>query len=131
MPLHGLARLAVCLFAISILFPIGGSLFIAAPPPRWLGVTDVAVAALFFGATALVTARAQRRVADNHRVAALRITQTVLGIVPVLLAVYFIAGSRLNWTVLVLGIAWRLWLLLYSLPFLIAALQTHESNGIP
>jgi hypothetical protein len=113
-----------------MLFPIAGSLFVTASPPRWLGVADVAVAALFFGSIALVAVRAQPRVADHHRVAASHITRTLLGIVPVLLAAYFIVGSRLNWTVLVLGITWRLWLLLYSLPFVIAAFQADKRSEI-
>jgi hypothetical protein len=32
-------------------------------------------------------------------------------------------GSRLDWTVLVVGLAWRAWLLRYTLPFLAAALD--------
>ena len=43
---------------------------------------------------------------------------------PVLIAAYFVVGSRLNWTVLVIGLAWRIWLLLYSMPYLVAASQT-------
>jgi len=62
-------------------------------------------------------------VADHHRLAALRITQAVVGAAPVLIALYFIAGSHLNWTVLIIGLAWRIWLLIYTLPFLLAALE--------
>jgi len=123
MSLHTLGRASVALFAVSTIFPIVGALFVASLPPRWIGIADVTVAAALFGLTAVVVARERRSVADHHRLAALRITQAVVGAAPVLIAVYFIAGSHLNWTVLIIGLAWRIWLLIYSLPFLLAALE--------
>src|SRR6267154_2225196 len=48
--------------------------------------------------------------------------QIALGAVPLLIAAYFVVGNRINWAVLVIGLASRLWLFLYSLPFLVAAL---------
>ena len=125
MPLYALARVAVALFAVSFIFPIVGGLFVATSPPRWLGMTDVVIAVAVLGSTAVVVARARRSVADHDRLAALRISGTVLGVVPVLLATFFVVGSHVNWTVLVIGLAWRTWLLLYSLPYLIAALRVH------
>jgi hypothetical protein len=123
MSLRTLGRASVALFAVSAIFPIVGGLFVATSPPRWIGITDVILAAGLFGFTALVAARARSSVCDHHRLVALRISQAVLGAAPALIAIYFIAGSRLNWTVLLLGLAWRIWLLIYSLPFLVAALQ--------
>ena len=87
-------------------------------------MVDVALAVMLFGVTAVVVSRMRRSVGDRHRLNALRITQIALGAVPVLLAAYFVVGNRINWTVLVIGLAWRLWLFLYSLPSLVAALQT-------
>ena len=86
-------------------------------------MADVGIAAALFDSTALVVARQRHKVADHDRLAALRISGTVVGMVPVLIAAYFMVGSRVNWTVLVIGLAWRGWLLLYSLPYLVAALQ--------
>ena len=65
--------------------------------------------------------RARNAVSDRHRLAAFRLGQLVLGVIPVLLVAYFVIGIRLNWTVLIIGLAWRAWLLLYTLPFLLAA----------
>ena len=123
MPQAALARLSVALFVLSVLFPIAGGLFVASQPPRWLGITDVVVAATLFASTVLVVARQKRNVGDHDRVAALRINQTVAGVIPLLLAGYLVIGSRLNWTVLIIGLAWRGWLLLYSMPYLIAAFR--------
>ena len=95
----------------------------ATSPPRWIGITDVILAAALFSVTAVVVARGRSGVADRHRLIAFRISQAVLGVTPVLIAIYFIGGSRVNWTVLVLGLAWRIWLLICSLPFLVVAFQ--------
>ena len=65
--------------------------------------------------------RARTFVTDRHRVAAFHTSQVVFATVPLLLAVFFIVGERVDWDVLVIGLAWRGWLLLYTLPFLIAA----------
>ena len=40
--------------------------------------------------------------------------------IPVLLIGFFIAGDRIDWQVLIVGLAWRGWLLLYTLPYLIS-----------
>ena len=47
----------------------------------------------------------------------------IFGIIPALLIVFFIAGDRIEWRVLVIGLAWRGWLLLYTLPYLISAVR--------
>ena len=122
------AKRCTALFALSTLFPIVAGLWNVAQPPRWLGVADVAVAGLLlFSAFALVS-RAKTAVRDPHRVAALRISQTALGVIPLLLALFFLVGDRIGWTVLVIGLAWRAWLLLYVLPFLVAAWRDEPAS---
>ncbi len=123
MSLPHLSRLSLTFFALSSLFPIVGALFVTLAPPQWMGTLDVIIAAALFTVTAIVVSRARRSVADRHRLVALRTTQAVLGVIPLLIAGYFVAGSRINWTVLILGLAWRAWLFVYSLPALIAALD--------
>jgi hypothetical protein len=120
---RALARTCVALFALSTAFPVSAAILDRAHPPRWLGVADVAVAAILFGAVAILEARGRGEVTDRHRLAALRATQAVIGVIPVLLVAYFVAGARLNWTVLVIGLAWRGWLLLYSLPVIAEAVM--------
>ena len=72
---------------------------------------------------AMAVASATRRaVTDRDRLVALRVTHGVMSVVPLLLVVFFVAGSRIDWRVLVIGLAWRGWLLVYTLPFLAAAL---------
>jgi hypothetical protein len=45
----------------------------------------------------------------------------LVSLIPMLLVVFFLAGDRINWQVLIIGVACRGWLLLYTLPCLIAA----------
>jgi hypothetical protein len=40
-----------------------------------------------------------------------------------LLALFFVFGDRITWNVLLPGLAWRAWLLMYTLPAAIAAYQ--------
>ena len=123
MSLYALARVSRALFAVSVVFPVVGGLFVTTPPPRWLGIVDVAIAAALVGTTAVVVTRVRRSVTEHDRLGAFRISQIVVGVVPVLIALFFLVGSRVNWTVLVLGLAWRTWLFLYSAPYLLAALH--------
>lgn len=116
------------MFAVSTAFPVVAGVLNMDRPSRWLGIADVSTAALLFGVTAIVTTRVRNAVADSHRVAAFRTSQVILCIIPALLATYFIIGARVDWTVLVIGLAWRGWLLLYSLPFIAAALAMERSH---
>jgi hypothetical protein len=118
-----LGRACVGLFALSTAFPITASLLGDNRTPPWLGTMDVAFAAILFVSAVMVAVRARTLVTDRHRVAAFHTSQVVFATVPLLLAVFFLAGERVDWDVLVIGLAWRGWLLLYTLPFLIAALE--------
>src|SRR5262245_7822478 len=123
MSLQDLARIFVALCALSTAFPLLAALTVQDTAPRWLGVADVIVAAAFCGTAMFLAMGVRNAVADRHRLAAFRLGQLVLGMIPVLLLAYFVIGMRLNWTVLTIGLAWRAWLLVYTLPFLLAALR--------
>ena len=129
MTLRSLARICVLLFAISTAFPVVAGALNSSDPPRWMGIADVSVAAILCVAAITLATRGRGSLADRHRLVAFRATQVVIGVVPVLIAAYFLAGARVNWTVLVLGLAWRGWLLLYTLPFLAAGLGGGEPQG--
>jgi hypothetical protein len=120
--LRSLGRACVVLFALSTAFPVVAGVLYTGRPPRWLGIADVAVAALLFIAAAALASRGRGAVTDAHRLAALRAAHRVAAIIPALLAAYFVSGPRVDWAVLVVGLAWRGWLLLYTLPVLAASL---------
>ena len=116
-----LARGCEMAFLVSATFPIVASVLATNDKPLWLGIADVAVAALLVGIAFAVNARFSRDVTDVDRVAAFRGSQITALVIPVLLVVFFLAGNRVDWTVLVIGLAWRGWLLLIVLPSLAAA----------
>ena len=116
------------LFVLSTLFPVVAGVWNVPQPPRWLGVADVAVAALLLLSAFALVSRAKAAVRDPHRVAALRISQLALNAIPLLLGLFFVVGDRIGWTVLVIGLAWRAWLLLYVLPYLVAAWRDEPAS---
>jgi hypothetical protein len=119
-----LSRSCVALFALSTAFPVVAGFLDRRDKPRWLGVADVAIAAVTFGVAALVASRARSLATEGHRARAFRVSQGLLAAIPLLLVAFFTLGERIDWTVLVIGLAWRAWLFLYTLPFLLAALET-------
>jgi hypothetical protein len=116
-------------FLLSLCFPIVAATLFGPEPPRILGIADVVFAAVFAVGAITIVARPRGPVTDADRLHAHAWTERVLGVVPVLLAVFLVAGSRVNWTVLVIGLAWRFWLLLACLPYLIAALRS--TSAVP
>jgi len=53
----------------------------------------------------------------------------VTGAVPLLLLViFFLAGPDVRWDILLVGLAWRGWLLMYSLPAMLAMLWPADSK---
>ena len=118
-----LPQLCASLFALSTMFPIAASVY-PPDPPRWLGGADVGVAALLLTAAIALAMRIQAEVIDDDRVKAFRASQVVISAIPVLLVLFFIFGAHIKWDVLVIGLAWRGWLLIYSLPYLISAQRT-------
>ena len=115
-----LGRLCIGLFLASGCFPVAASIS-TADAPRWLGFADVGIAGLLLSTAMMLAMRSRKRLSDRDRLSAFRISQTVIYVIPVLLFLFFIAAPRINWDVLVIGLAWRGWLLLYSLPHLVAA----------
>jgi hypothetical protein len=114
-----LARAYVSLFVISTAFPITASLMPATAVSRAMGLLDVAVAfALVATGVYIVSAKLPTTPENNRRAIA---WYKVTGTVPlVLLVVFFIAGSRVRWEILLTGLAWRAWLLMHSLPATLA-----------
>jgi len=118
----------VAVFLVSLCFPLVAATLAGPEPPRMLGIADVAVAAIFAAGAIMLVARPRVPVSDADRLHAHVWTERLLGIVPLLLAVFLLAGSHVNWTVLVIGLAWRLWLFLSCLPYLLAAMRSAPAH---
>ena len=121
--LVGLGRAFVALFAISTAFPIVASLVEADALPRLVGVLDVVVAALTIVVGLLLETRARDIVTAGHRATAWRILRLASSAILGLLVVFFVAPDAVAWPVLVLGLAWRTWLIVWILPSVVASLQ--------
>jgi hypothetical protein len=103
----------------STVFPVVASLLRAEEPPRALGIVDVVVAAVTLG---LGFAVAAKKPSFDERVsaAAVRVYRAAANACLVLLVVFFLAGDRIRWNVLLPGLAWRAWLFAWVLPSAIA-----------
>jgi hypothetical protein len=122
-----MALMTAGMFAVSTTFPIVAGLTAPADVPPWMGFADVAVAAgLCASAIAMnVTAGKARSPALFRE--AYGICQ-LLATVPLLLIVgFFAAGNRIAWTILLIGLGWRAWLFVYTLPALLAGLASDEA----
>lgn len=112
-----LARLTGTLFVVSSLFPIVAAWL---PPdlPRWLGIADVIVAALLAASALALAGRTRAMPTEAALAAGFRVVRSVAYVIPILLAVFFLAESRIRWQVLVIGISWRAFLLVMVSPYL-------------
>ena len=112
-------RAYVTLFVVSTAFPVTASLLPATTVSRTIGLLDVGVALVLVAAGIFIASAKKPPTPENDWCAIA--CYKVIGSVPlVLLVVFFIAGSRVRWEVLLPGLAWRTWLLMYSLPAMLA-----------
>ena len=112
---------------MSTCFPLVAAVLNSPDRPRALGLADVAVAAVLVTFVGILHARASPLVTDHDRVRAWRAMRRVMSIIPVLLIVFFLAGSRISWQVLVIGLAWRFWMFAAVLPEIAVA----RASGLP
>ncbi|HEX4628868.1 MAG TPA: hypothetical protein VH137_08770 [Gemmatimonadales bacterium] len=116
-------------FAVSLVFPITAALLRDTSSfPRWWGPLDVAVAFVLAVLAIALIAVAERGVTRQAQDATYRAYRVLLHGILALVLVFFVAGDRIRWPYGLLGVAWRTWLLLYSLPAWYAAL---ERTGAP
>ena len=114
------ARVAGLLFVVSSCFPLVASLLSADQHPAWLGPLDVATA----GALLLISLGPLRTSAEIQPeiVRASYVFYRGAAYAPLLLLVlFFLLADRVQWDVLLIGLAWRAWLLLYAFPFWLQA----------
>jgi hypothetical protein len=117
-----LARAYAALFILSTAFPIAASLMPADAVARGMGVTDVGVALVLLATGIFIASRQPPASPETDRRAVGWYKHA--GAVPlVLLVVFFVAGSLVRWDILLIGLAWRSWLLMYTLPATLALLR--------
>ena len=112
----------IVLVTISLFFPIYG--FIVNKQGKVLpfaGSLDVITAIMSFIAFALLSLAVEHQQNPAAHIKTAKLIQ-YLSSVPLLLLVLFFIGVRVKWDILLIGLAWRYWLLITALPFIIAAL---------
>jgi hypothetical protein len=63
-----------------------------------------------------IDARGRSKVSEQARQRAYQVYRAFGHLFLVLLVIFFLAGDRINWQVLLPGLAWRFWVLFYTLP---------------
>jgi hypothetical protein len=114
-----LSRVTAALFVVSSVFPVVAAVWNVPTPARWLGLADVIVAGMLVVAALALVTRAQGSPSEGDLAAGFRASRAVAGAIPVLLALFFIAGEHINWQVLVIGLAWRGFLFICAAPHLV------------
>jgi hypothetical protein len=87
-----------------------------------MGYVDVAIALFCFITFLLLSLVTGQQKEPALRLKAQKITEYIIAL-PLLLIALYLAGIKINWDILLIGIGWRLWLLITALPSLLAALN--------
>jgi hypothetical protein len=97
-------------------FPLVASIFSSEAFPKWLGYLDVVIAFALVIMTILIDVIARGKIESHVIQASYRLYRLLVGLPLALLIVFFIFGDHIDWSILLPGLAWRSWLLLYILP---------------
>lgn len=112
-----LAVFTAVMFVVSSVFPAGAGL--GKNPdtfPKWWGQLDVGIAFLLAVLALLVMALAGSKFSKPVEDATYRAYRVMIHGLWMMLVVFFLWGDRIAWKYCLVGLAWRAWLLLYSLP---------------
>lgn len=113
---HTLAWWAAVLFVVSTAFPIAASLISIGARPQWMGVADVIIAFTWVFVVFGIETLTHEKPNDEIRKKSLTVYRAI-SIVPLaLIVIYFLAGERVDWEVLLVGLGWRSWLAIYAFP---------------
>ena len=124
---RAIALTAAILFVLSWIFPVGAGL-VRNPTtlPKWWGPVDVALAfVVAFGALG-IPGLAHGNLDKQAEQTTYRIYRRSLHTVLLLGVVVMLAGDRIKWANCATGFLWRTWLLLYILPWWLAAVRRTE-----
>jgi hypothetical protein len=127
---RALALTAAVVFCLSTAFPVGAGLSHNTELfPRWWGILDVVVAFLLGGLAIVIVALAEGKVGRHAQESSYRVYRALSHGILVLIVVFFLFGDRIVWANCLLGLAWRAWVLIYSLPAWFTALRGGAAGG--
>ena len=119
-------KLVLCglwLFVLSCGFPIAASFIRASETPAWIGWLDVNLAFVVLAIAFMVFSIGNRRVDQAAREVTFTLYRVLANATIFLLILFFLVGERINWAVLLPGLAWRAWILTYVLPSAVTLLR--------
>ena len=121
-----LAVVTATVFVISSIFPVVAGLSRRTDAfPRLWGILDVAIAFVLVALALVITALFDREVNEEIKQVAYRSYRVFINAILVILVVFFLAGDRIVWTIVLPGLAWRAWLLFYAFPPWLAAFRSN------
>ena len=121
---RSLAIATAIVFGISTIFPVVASLVRdASSLPRIVGVMDGVPAFVLVVMAMVLWVRTQGKVTRESEDTAYRAYRVLIHAIILLLLVFFLFGDRIAWNIGLVGLAWRAWLLFYTLPAWYAALN--------
>jgi hypothetical protein len=108
--------IAAILFVVSTAFPVAAGVLTPRAAPAWMGVADVALAAVLLAVGLAIVARAPKAFDAATTAMAFRVLRASSALFLVLLVLFFLVGGAIDWPVLLIGLAWRAWLFVLVLP---------------
>jgi hypothetical protein len=120
---RSLAILWIGLFALSVAFPVVASVMTESSRPALLGPSDLVVAAVTAVLGLYLLATAGNAVDLDAQAAGYRVVRLVSSAFLVLIAVFVVNPSAFDWAVLGVGLAWRAWLLIFTIPGIVVHLR--------
>jgi hypothetical protein len=118
-PLAGRGRqvavTVAALFFVSLAFPVVASLSDVAKYP-WIGAADVIVAGILVAAGLLFHTQVQSQITLEDTARGYDLARLLAFVGLFLMAVFLVLPNAINWSVLLVGLAWRCWLLVYVFP---------------
>lgn len=121
---RSLAIATAVVFCISTVFPVVAAVLPhPAALPRVVGVVDGVLAFTLVVMAMILHARTQGRVTTDAHAATYRAYRVMMHLILGLLAAFFLLGDRIAWNIGLVGLAWRAWLLMFTLPVWHAALR--------
>jgi hypothetical protein len=119
---RSIALATAVLLIVSLTFPaVAAFVKDARAWPKWWGALDVTLAFILALLVIVVLATVRDRVNKEVEQITYKVYRVLIWGIFLLMAVFVVAGDRIIWTQCLTGFAWRYWLLLYALPWWIAA----------
>ncbi len=113
---RALIVVGLVLFSVSLAFPVFASLTTTESFPLWVGLLDGGLAIGLAILMIVITTITRGQMSSQAALASFRIYRILAHLLLVLLILFFLFGDRIKWAILLPGLAWRVWLLVYVLP---------------